>query len=66
MFSAKQHQQDLKIKRGTAVCDNHGYWFLLLKVSSQLNVNYQKKAQLFFSTSPQSPDNIQKRQTRTL
>lgn len=39
--------------------DNHGYLFLLLKVSSQLNVHYQKKAQLF--TSPQLSDNIQKK-----
>lgn len=50
----------MKIKKGsTQICDNHGYLFLLLKVSSQLNVHYQKRPNFF--TSPQSPDNIQKK-----
>lgn len=53
-------------ERGTQVCNNHGYlsFFLLLKVSSQLNVHYQKKGPTFFPpTSPQLPDNIQKKRT---
>lgn len=40
-----------QIKTHTHMCDNHGYLFLLLKVSSQLNVHYQKKAQ-FVHVSP--------------
>lgn len=60
-FQFTVNSQPLKIKRGTQICDNHGYLFLLLKVSSQLNVHYQKRPNLF--TSPQSPDNIQKKRT---
>lgn len=56
--------QRLKIKRGTEICDNHGYLFLLLKVSSQLNVHYQKRPNFF--TSPQSPDNIQKKTNKDI